>query len=157
MPRAASSRCLDGHEAGVISAAFARRQAGGDGLFRRTARVWDADSGKLVAVSLDGLDGHAGPVYWAAFSPDAPHVAASSEGRTARVWEADSGKLVARLVGHRTRSTRRIQPRRPPRGDRLFGQDRAGVGGGQRQARGAPVGQRQRSARPLSAPTPAAW
>ena len=58
----------------------------------------------------------------AAFSPDARRVVTASFDKSARVWEADSGKLIARLVGqdgHNIRSLGRLQPRRPPRGDRL--------------------------------------
>ena len=76
----------------------------------QTARVWDAASGKLIA----RLDGHAGPVYSAAFSPDATRVVTASEDKTARVWDAASGKLIARLDGHTTRSTRPPSAPTPP-------------------------------------------
>jgi WD40 repeat protein len=58
-----------------------------------TARVWDADTGKLLAT----LTGHTGPVNHASFSPDGNRVVTASQDATARVWDAQSGNLVATL------------------------------------------------------------
>jgi WD40 repeat protein len=61
-----------------------------------TARVWDAASGKEVAV----CQGHADQVLFAAFSPEGSRLATASPDRTARVWDAASGKELAVLRGH---------------------------------------------------------
>ena len=105
------SRLLSGHEGAVQSAAFS-----GDGSrivtasFDRTARLWDAATGKEIAV----LRGHEDIVRSAAFSGDgvahrhgvlrqAPH----------GIWDAATGKEIAVLRGHEERrAVRRLQPRR---------------------------------------------
>ena len=60
------------------------------------ARVWDADSGKPLAL----LRGHTAMVYSAAFSPDGKRIVTASADNTAQVWDADSGKTLASLLGH---------------------------------------------------------
>jgi WD40 repeat protein len=62
-----------------------------------SARVWDAETGREVAV----LQGHDGPVGSAAFSPDGRHVVTASLDTTARVWDSATGKELAVLRGHR--------------------------------------------------------
>lgn len=62
----------------------------------KTARVWDASTGHLVAT----LSGHTGAVNDAAFSPDSTHIVTASQDNTARVWDAASGNLLATLTGH---------------------------------------------------------
>src|SRR5271166_2544236 len=62
----------------------------------KTARVWDAGSGKILAT----LQGHTSAVRTAAFSPDGKRVVTASADKTARVWDADSGKAFAALRGH---------------------------------------------------------
>ena len=49
----------------------------------RTARLWDAASGKELAV----LQGHKDPVRSAAFSPDGAKVVTASDDGTARIWQ----------------------------------------------------------------------
>jgi WD40 repeat protein len=61
-----------------------------------TARVWDAESGRLVAA----LTGHGFGVVSAAYSPDGRRIVTASVDQTARVWESESGRLVAKLTGH---------------------------------------------------------
>jgi hypothetical protein len=53
----------------------------------RTARLWDAASGKQLAV----LQGHTGPVFSVAFSPDGSRIATASKDGTARLWIAREG------------------------------------------------------------------
>ena len=90
-------RRLKGHSEFVISAKFSgdgKRvvTASGD----RTARIWDAESGKEIAV----LKGHDNFVRSAAFSGDGKRVVTASDDRTARIWDAESGKEIAALKGH---------------------------------------------------------
>ena len=58
----------------------------------RTARLWDAVSGRTLAV----LQGHEGAVWSAAFSPDGARVVTASEDGTARLWDAASGQRAGR-------------------------------------------------------------
>ena len=62
----------------------------------KTARVWDAATGKAIAV----LSGHDDQVWSAAFSPDGARVVTASDDKTARVWDAATGKAIAVLSGH---------------------------------------------------------
>jgi WD40 repeat protein len=58
-----------------------------------TARIWNAENGKLVAI----LKGHTDDVNWLSFSPtprDLPCVATASDDKTVRIWERESGKLL---------------------------------------------------------------
>jgi WD40 repeat protein len=102
-------RPLKGHTRTVTSAAFSpdgKRvvTASGDD----TARLWDAESGKEIAV----LKGHTGPVSSAAFRPDGKRVVTASFDN-ARLWDAESGKEIAVLKGHtrsRHQSLSRLEP-----------------------------------------------
>ncbi|MBL7063144.1 MAG: hypothetical protein ISS49_02905 [Anaerolineae bacterium] len=58
-----------------------------------TARVWEATTGKQLAI----LRGHTGSVRSAVFSPDGQRVVTASQDGTARVWDAATGKEVAAL------------------------------------------------------------
>ena len=62
----------------------------------KTARVWRADTGALIAE----LKGHADTVNSAAFSPEGSRIVTASDDKTARVWMADTGALIAELKGH---------------------------------------------------------
>jgi WD40 repeat protein/serine/threonine protein kinase len=55
----------------------------------KTAKLWDAASGKLV-VSF----AHQGIVWRAAFSPDGTRILTASADKTAKLWDAASGKLI---------------------------------------------------------------
>ena len=56
----------------------------------KTAKLWDAASGKLIA-SFD----HQASVYHAAFSPDGARILTASADNTAKLWDAASGKPIA--------------------------------------------------------------
>jgi WD40 repeat protein len=62
----------------------------------KTARIWDADSGKMLAL----LKGHDGRLNSAEFSSDGTHVVTVSWDKTARIWNTADGRLVAVLRGH---------------------------------------------------------
>jgi WD40 repeat protein len=61
-----------------------------------TARVWDAATGKELAV----LTGHELRVNLAVFSPDGLRVATAGSDGTARVWNAGTGAQEFLLAGH---------------------------------------------------------
>ena len=61
----------------------------------KTARVWMADSGALIAE----LKGHADWVLSAAFSPEGSRIVTASRDKTARVWMAATGALIAEAQG----------------------------------------------------------
>jgi hypothetical protein len=77
-------RLLKGHSGPVITPAFSP-----DGKrvvtasFDQTARLWDGETGKEIAV----LKGHTGAVNSAAFSPDGKRVVTASDDNTARLWD----------------------------------------------------------------------
>ena len=56
----------------------------------KTARVWDAESGKPVGEPM----AHDNAINSAAFSPDGRRIVTASEDKTARVWDAETGKPV---------------------------------------------------------------
>jgi WD40 repeat protein/serine/threonine protein kinase len=56
----------------------------------KTAKLWDASSGKLIA-SFN----HQDEVKDAAFSPDGTRILTASVDKTAKLWDAASGKLIA--------------------------------------------------------------
>ncbi len=88
---------LAGHEHLLNHAAFSP-----DGLrivtasADNTARVWDAATGKEIAV----LRGHAKAVKSAAFSRDGSRIVTASVDQTARIWDAATAKETAVLRGH---------------------------------------------------------
>ncbi|MBS0498260.1 MAG: AAA family ATPase, partial [Proteobacteria bacterium] len=91
------ARNLRGHESLVNNAQFAP-----DGKTivtasqDNTARLWDAASGKELAV----LRGHESLVNNAQFAPDGKTIVTASADKTARLWDAASGKELAVLRGH---------------------------------------------------------
>jgi WD40 repeat protein len=96
-PIAHSQATFQGHTGWITSAVFSphgRRVL--TASFDSTARLWEAESGKL----LGSFQGHTGPVDSAVFSPDGRQVLTASLDATARLWEAESGKLLATFQGH---------------------------------------------------------
>jgi WD40 repeat protein len=61
-----------------------------------TARLWDPNTGKLLAV----LRGHDHWLYAAAFSPDGNRIVTVSDDFTARLWDANTGEELVALHGH---------------------------------------------------------
>jgi len=59
-------------------------------------RLWDAQTGKLVAV----LRGHQSKISGAQFSLDGSRIVSASRDGTARVWDGETGKLISNLQGH---------------------------------------------------------
>ena len=88
---------LAGHGGRVVSAAYSP-----DGMrivtasYDKTARIWDARTGRELAV----LSGHEGSVETAAYSPDGAHVVTASDDKTARIWDASTGAQLAVVAGH---------------------------------------------------------
>jgi Tol biopolymer transport system component len=66
------------------------------GSYDGTARIWDAATGKQMAV----LWGHEDYVTFAAFSPDGSRIVTGSSDKTARIWDAATGEEMAVLRGH---------------------------------------------------------
>ncbi|RME33147.1 MAG: serine/threonine protein kinase, partial [Thermoflexia bacterium] len=60
-----------------------------------------AETGRL----LRSLEGHTGPVYAVAVSPDGRFIVSGSWDHTVRVWEAETGNLLRSLEGHTDRVT----------------------------------------------------
>ena len=97
VPDLRERKVLRGHDDAVWSAAFSPNDARVVTASEdKTARVWDAATGKTIAV----LSGHDDRVFIAAFSPDGARVVTASKDKTARVWDAATGKTIAILSGH---------------------------------------------------------
>jgi predicted oxidoreductase (fatty acid repression mutant protein) len=108
---------LTGHADRVLAAAFSPDgtrvvTASAD----RTARVWDAATGAVIAV----LAGHTDGVNAAAFSSEGSRIVTASADRTARIWQLDPLVLMPadqrqsyvcreRLIGARSFTAREIE------------------------------------------------
>lgn len=93
VPTARRVRILHGHGDWVVGVSFSRDgqrlvSASNDD----TARVWDARSGRRLAILR-----HDSWVNSALFSPDSKLIVTASEDGTARVWNAADGESVAQL------------------------------------------------------------
>ena len=77
----------------------------------KTARLWDAETGKPIG---EPLTGHKDAVLSAAFSPDGKRIVTASDDKTARLWDAETGKPIGEpLTGHDGCCVERgVQPRR---------------------------------------------
>jgi eukaryotic-like serine/threonine-protein kinase len=65
----------------------------------KTARIWDAGTGRQIAL----LSGHLKGVTSAAFSHDGGRVVTASFDQTARIWDAATGRQTLVLSGHTDR------------------------------------------------------
>jgi WD40 repeat protein len=88
---------LSGHDLDVRSASFSRDgahvlTASQDG----SARIWDARTGKSLAV----LTGHDLGLYSAAYNAAGDRIVTASRDKTARVWDLATGKELAKMSGH---------------------------------------------------------
>jgi WD40 repeat protein len=58
----------------------------------KTVRIWDAQTGTLIAGPFQG---HSNAVNSVHFSPDGARIASGSTDNTVRIWDAQTGTLVA--------------------------------------------------------------
>jgi WD40 repeat protein len=70
------------------------------GSWDKTARLWDASTGKEIR----RFEGHSESVESVAFSRDGKWVVTGSGDKTARLWEVPTGKEILRFEGQLWRS-----------------------------------------------------
>ena len=126
-------RLVLGHDDAVSSAAFSpdgqRIATASDD---KTARIWDAASGKPIG---EPLKGHDDDVYSAAFSPDGQRIVTASRDKTARIWDAATGKPIGEpLKGHDDAVIARRSAPTASASSPLLRQDGAPLGRRDRQA-----------------------
>jgi WD40 repeat protein len=91
------STILSDHAYGVTSVAFSPNGKHlATGSWDRTARIWDAQTGKVEHV----LTGHGHWVRAVAYSPDGKRLATASWDRTVRLWDPREGKELRTLKGY---------------------------------------------------------
>jgi WD40 repeat protein len=65
-----------------------------------TAKLWDADTGRLIRT----FEGHSATVFRditsVAFSPDGAYVLAGGQDKKLKLWEANTGRLIHTFEGH---------------------------------------------------------
>ncbi|KIM25035.1 hypothetical protein M408DRAFT_226597 [Serendipita vermifera MAFF 305830] len=88
----ATQNVLVGHSDRVKTASFSQDGRWiASGSADRTIRVWDAETGEMVAGPLKG---HNGSVNSVAFSPDGRRIVSGSSDNTIRIWDAESGETI---------------------------------------------------------------
>ncbi|KAJ6485356.1 WD40 repeat-like protein [Mycena vitilis] len=95
----AIQKVLHGHNNCVTSVTFSPngRQIA-SASFDETVRIWDTQTGVLVAGPFTG---HTSWVWSVNFSPDGSRIASGSHDQTVRIWDAQTGVLVtAPFTGH---------------------------------------------------------
>lgn len=92
-------RVLEGHGSSVTVVAFSPDGTGiVSGSNDTTLRIWDSDTGLVVAGPFEG---HTDYVTSVAFSLDGTRIVSGSRDRTVRIWDAETGlDLVGPLKGH---------------------------------------------------------
>ncbi|PKI41252.1 hypothetical protein CRG98_038364 [Punica granatum] len=63
--------------------------------FDSTVKLWDVELGKLIY----SLNGHRGPVYSVAFSPNGEYLASGSLDNSVHIWSLKEGKIVRTYTG----------------------------------------------------------
>ena len=99
-PASRSASRSTGHEDAVSGARRSAPTASASSprLADKTARLWDAATGKPIG---EPLKGHEDGVMSAAFSPDGKRIVTASVDKTARLWDAATGKPIGEpLKGH---------------------------------------------------------
>jgi len=61
----------------------------------RTIRIWDAETGALVGMPLEG---HTDEVTAVVYSPNGQHIIFASHDRTIRIWDATTGAAIGELL-----------------------------------------------------------
>ena len=98
----------------------------------KTARLWDAATGKAVAT----LEGHTDARHWRRLLARRRARRHGSDDKTVRLWDAATGETVADARGpHGCGHGRRLLARRQARGHRLQRQDGEAVGRGDGSSR----------------------
>ncbi|XP_019095689.1 PREDICTED: F-box-like/WD repeat-containing protein TBL1XR1-A [Camelina sativa] len=64
--------------------------------FDSTVKLWDAELGKMLC----SFNGHGGPVYSLAFSPNGEYIASGSLDKSILVWSIKEGKIVKTYTGY---------------------------------------------------------
>jgi WD40 repeat protein len=84
------------HTATVHCVAFSRDGRLGSASADKTAKLWDAETGKFEGT----LKGHSDEVNFLEFSPNGKQVITCSQDNDAMVWDAQTGELIHKLSGH---------------------------------------------------------
>ncbi|EJD05239.1 WD40 repeat-like protein [Fomitiporia mediterranea MF3/22] len=98
---------LTGHKGWIRSVAFSPDSTRvASGSWDKTIRVWDAESGQLIAGPLEG---HEDEVRSIAFSPDGARVVSGSDDTTIRIWNIESGQVSPGLLKGHTGPVRSVK------------------------------------------------